>query len=105
MGAVIGGGFGVGCPFPTYQAVLAFIAAIGSPAVGAAALGANAIGRVIPIFIVGSLIIGGIGARKVFSWIERKSESIHMLNGSALALLGTFMIVYWTILVATKFLL
>lgn len=102
LGAVIGGGFGVGCPFPTYHAVLAFIAAIGSPVVGATALAANAVGRVIPIFIVGSLILGGLGAPKVFAWIQRRSETIHMVNGLALALLGVFMIVYWTILVGSK---
>ncbi|MBI2074282.1 MAG: hypothetical protein HYT83_00420 [Candidatus Levybacteria bacterium] len=102
LGAVIGGGFGVGCPFPTYHAVLAFIAAIGSPIVGATALAANAVGRVIPIFIVGSLILGGFGTPKVFTWIQKRSETIHMINGIALAVLGVFMIVYWTILVGTK---
>lgn len=102
LGAIIGGGFGVGCPFPTYYAVLAFIAAIGSPVVGALALGANAVGRVIPIFIVGSLILGGLGAPKVFAWIQKRSETIHMINGIALAILGVFMIVYWTLLVGSK---
>lgn len=102
LGAVIGGGFGVGCPFPTYHAVLAFIAAIGDPLVGATALAANAVGRVIPIFIVGSLILGGLGAPKVFAWIQKRSETIHIINGLALALLGVFMIVYWTILVGSK---
>lgn len=102
LGMVIGGGFGVGCPFPTYHAVLAFIAAIGSPLVGVLALGANAIGRVIPIFIVGSLILGGFGAPKVFAWIQKRSETIHIINGIALAVLGVFMIVYWTVLVGSK---
>lgn len=102
LGAIIGGGFGVGCPFPTYHAVLAFIAAIGSPVVGALALAANAIGRVIPIFIVGSLILGGFGAPKVFAWIQKRSATIHMINGIALAVLGAFMLVYWTVLVGAK---
>jgi cytochrome c biogenesis protein CcdA len=105
MGAVIGGGFGVGCPFPTYQAVLLFVVAIGSPFVGALALAANAMGRVIPIFLAGSLIIGGLGAKRTFSWIQRKSYSIHMINGLALAVMAAFMILYWTVLVGGKFLL
>lgn len=83
LGMVIGGGFGVGCPFPTYHAVLAFIAAIGSPLVRALALGANVVGRVIPIFILGSLILGGYGTPRVFAWIQKRSEGIHMINGGA----------------------
>lgn len=102
LGMVIGGGFGIGCPFPTYQAVLAFVAAIGSPLVGALALGANAVGRVIPIFIIGSFLMAGFGTRQVFAWIEKKSNAIHMVNAIALSLLGAFMIAYWTILVAAK---
>ncbi len=34
MGAGLGGGFGVGCPFPTYQAVLAFELSSATPSTG-----------------------------------------------------------------------
>lgn len=102
LGAVIGGGFGIGCPFPTYHAVLAFIAAIGNPLIGALALGGSAVGRVIPIFIVGSLLVSGFGAQRIFGWIAKRSNTIHMMNAIALSLLGVFMIMYWTVLVGLK---
>lgn len=59
MGAALGGGFGVGCPFPTYQAVLAWAAVVGNPLYGAVVLAANALGRAAPLYVIGGLAYRG----------------------------------------------
>lgn len=95
MGAALGGGFGVGCPFPTYQAILAWAALVGNPFYGAAALAANALGRAAPLFVVGGLVYGGAEQRTVARWLVGHSARAKLINGTALAAFGALMLVLW----------
>lgn len=102
LGLVVGGGLGVGCPAPTYYAVLLWDAAIGDPLYGAALLGINALGRVFPIFIIGSIFFAGAQPRSVSRWITERRATVKLINGVALTLLGGFLIVYWGLVVGLK---
>ncbi|MBI3287184.1 MAG: sulfite exporter TauE/SafE family protein [Chloroflexi bacterium] len=102
LGLVVGGGLGVGCPAPTYYAVLLWDAAIGNPLYGAALLGINALGRVTPIFIIGSLFFAGAKPGSISRWITERRATVKLINGIALTLLGGFLIVYWGLVVGLK---
>ncbi len=99
MGAGLGGGFGVGCPFPTYQAVLAFAAVIGNPLYGALLLAANALGRAAPLWVIGSLVYRGTDQRAVSHWLLGNSARAKLVNGTGLAVFAGLMIVLWGIAV------
>lgn len=99
MGAALGGGFGVGCPFPTYQAVLAWVAVVGNPFYGALVLGANALGRVAPLYVVGGLVYRGAEQRAVSRWLLGNSRRAKLINGTALAAFAALMLVLWGALV------
>lgn len=95
MGAALGGGFGVGCPFPTYQAVLAWAAIVGNPFYGAAVLAANALGRAAPLYLIGALAYGGTEQRAISRWLLGNSRRAKLINGTALATFASLMIVLW----------
>ncbi len=95
MGAALGGGFGVGCPFPTYQAVLAWAAIVGNPLYGAAVLAANALGRSVPLYLIGGLAYGGADQRGISRWLLGNSARAKLINGTALAAFAGLMIVLW----------
>ncbi len=95
MGAALGGGFGVGCPFPTYQAILAWAAVVGNPFYGAAALAANALGRAAPLFLIGGLAYGGAEQRAIARWLVEHSARAKLVNGTALAAFAALMLVLW----------
>ncbi|GMQ86538.1 MAG: hypothetical protein BMS9Abin07_2119 [Acidimicrobiia bacterium] len=99
MGAGLGGGFGVGCPFPTYQAVLAFAAVIGNPFYGAVLLAANALGRAAPLWLIGGLVYRGTDQRAVSRWLLGNSARAKLVNGTGLAIFAGLMIVLWGIAV------
>lgn len=99
MGAALGGGFGVGCPFPTYQAILAWAALVGNPFYGAAVLAANAIGRSAPLFLVGRLAYGGTEQRAIAHWLVGNSARARLINGTALAAFASLMLVLWGVFV------
>jgi len=99
MGAGLGGGFGVGCPFPTYQAVLAFAAIIGNPLFGAVLLAANAIGRAAPLWLIGGLVYRGTDQRAVSRWLLGNSARAKLVNGTGLAIFAGLMIALWGIAV------
>ncbi len=99
MGAALGGGFGVGCPFPTYQAVLAWAAVVGSPVYGAAALAANALGRAAPLWVIGALAYRGAEQRAISRWLLGNSSRARLINGTALAAFAGLMLVLWAGLV------
>lgn len=95
MGAALGGGFGVGCPFPTYQAVLAWAAVVGNPFYGAAVLGANALGRAAPLYLVGWFAYRGTEQRAISRWLLGNSRRAKLINGTALAAFAALMLVLW----------
>lgn len=95
MGAALGGGFGVGCPFPTYQAVLAWAALVGNPLYGALLLAANALGRAAPLWIVGGLAYRGTEQRAITRWLLGNSARAKLINGTALAAFAGLMLVLW----------
>ena len=97
LGAVLGGGLGVGCPAPTYYAVLLFAAASADPLLGAALLVANALGRVAPVVLIGSLFFAGAAPGTVSRWVAERRGAMKLANGVALTLLGGFLLSYWTI--------
>lgn len=95
MGAALGGGFGVGCPFPTYQAILAWAALVGNPFYGAAVLAANALGRAAPLFLIGRLAYGGTEQRAIAQWLVGNSARARLINGTALSVFASLMLVLW----------
>lgn len=99
MGAALGGGFGVGCPFPTYQAVLVWAALVGNPLYGAILLGANALGRAIPLWIIASVVYRGGDQRAVSRWLLANSARAKLINGTGLAAFAGLMIMLWGVLV------
>lgn len=96
MGAALGGVFGVGCPFPTYQAVLAWAALVGNPLYGAVVLAANALGRAAPLYVVGGLAYHGTEQRAISRWLIGNSARTKLINGTALAAFAGLMIALWT---------
>lgn len=99
MGAALGAGFGVGCPFPTYQAVLAWAAVVGNPFYGAAVLAANALGRAAPLYVVGGLAYSGTDQRAISRWLIGNSARASHVNGTGLAVFAALMLVLWGVLV------
>ena len=99
MGAALGGGFGVGCPFPTYQAILARAALVGNPLYGALVLAANALGRSAPLFLIGRLAYGGSEQRAIARWLVGNSVRARLINGTALAAFAGLMLLLWGVLV------
>lgn len=99
MGAALGGGFGVGCPFPTYQAVLIWAVVVGNPLYGAILLGANALGRALPLWIIAGVVYRGGDQRRIARWLVSNSARAKLINGTALAAFAGLMIVLWGILV------
>ena len=101
-GAVMGGALGVGCPFPTYHAVLLWIAVIGNPFYGALLGGVLALGRILPLVVFGLLTSTKISPQKMAQWISSKKEAVHLVNGVGLVILGIFSITFWIVFVGTK---
>ena len=99
MGAALGGGFGIGCPFPTYQAVLAWVAVVGNPMYGAILLGANALGRALPLWPIGAIAYRGGDQRGVSRWLVGNSERSRLISGTGLAVFAGMMIVLWGLLI------
>ncbi|MFQ5796488.1 MAG: cytochrome c biogenesis protein CcdA, partial [Candidatus Bipolaricaulia bacterium] len=99
LGLVIGGGLGIGCPFPTYHALLGWAAAVGSVWYGAALLSVNAIGRVLPLFVIGLLFFSGMRPQTVTHWLAQKRQTVKLVNGIGLTILGAFLLIFWGIIV------
>lgn len=95
MGAALGGGFGIGCPFPTYQAVLVWAAVVGNPLYGAALLAANAIGRAAPLWVIGGLAYHGTEQRAISRWLLGNSVRAKLINGTGLAVFAGLMLMLW----------
>lgn len=95
MGAALGGGFGVGCPFPTYQAVLAWAALVGNPLYGAVVLAANALGRAAPLFVVGGLAYRGTEQKAISRWLIGNSARAKLISGTGLAAFAGLIIALW----------
>lgn len=92
-GGLVGSALGVGCPIPTYHAVVLWAAVMGSPLFGALLLAVLGLGRIIPLVILVALPYGT--ARVWKDWMMRDPEKIHKINGFTVTLLGTFLLVFW----------
>ncbi len=102
VGIAMGGALGVGCPFPTYHAVLLWAAIIGSTLYGALLGGVLALGRVFPLLIFGLLVRSKVSPKKMADWIANKAETVHLVNGISLVTLGSFSLAFWLALIGPK---
>lgn len=102
LGAVVGGGFTVGCPFPTYHVILGWIAATGSPLMGALVLGTYGVGRAFPVFLVGTALFAGAPPQTITRWVRERAPVAHLINGLGLTLLASFLIAYWGLLLTLR---
>lgn len=100
-GALVGGALGVGCPFPTYHAVLIWTAIIGNPLFGALLLGVLSFGRVLPLLFIG-LAAYSLNPDKVVTWVSEKGKLIHTINAMSLVILGIFLISFWLFVMGSK---
>ncbi len=99
MGAALGGGFGIGCPFPTYQAVLAWAVIVGNPWYGAVLLAANALGRALPLWPIGAIAYAGGDQRGISRRLLGNTERSRLISGTGLAVFAGMMIVLWGLLI------
>jgi len=102
VGATMGGALGVGCPFPTYHAVLLWIAIIGNPFYGALLGGVLALGRILPMAAFGLLASIKISPQRMVVFISSKRETVHLINGVGLVMLGAFSITFWILFIGPK---
>lgn len=102
LGLVVGGGFTVGCPFPTYHVILAWVAATGNLVLGAAVLGAYGVGRALPVFLAGLALFAGTQPRTITRWVREHAPVVHQVNGLGLAVLASFLLAYWGILLTLR---
>lgn len=102
VGATMGGALGMGCPFPTYHAVLLWVALIGNPFYGALLGGVLALGRILPMVGFGLLASIKISPQRMVSFISSKREMVHITNGVGLVLLGSFSITFWILFMGPK---
>lgn len=105
LGLVVGGGFTIGCPFPTYHVILGWIAVTGSMLVGAAVLGLYGVGRAFPVFVVGLVLFVGIKPQLLTGWIRDHRELMGQMNGFGLTLLAAFLLTYWGLLLSLRVLI
>ncbi len=102
VGATMGGVLGVGCPFPTYHAILLWAAVVGSPAYGALLGAVLALGRILPLLLFGLLVRLRVSPRTMMDWIAEKNEIVHLVSGIGLVVLGVFSIAFWALFVGTQ---
>jgi cytochrome c biogenesis protein CcdA len=102
LGLVVGGGFTVGCPFPTYQVILGWIAVTGSFLTGAVVLGAYGVGRALPVFIVGLVLFAGVRPQVLTGWIQDHRALMRQLNGLGMTILAAFLLTYWGLLLTLR---
>lgn len=102
VGATMGGALGVGCPFPTYHAVLLWAALIGNPFYGALLGGVLALGRILPMVGFGLLASVKVSPQRMVAFISSKREAVHLISGVGLVLLGAFSITFWILFMGPK---
>jgi len=102
VGAAMGGALGMGCPFPTYHAVLLWVAVIGNPFYGALLGGILALGRILPMVAFGLLTSIKVSPQHMVAFISSKRETVHLINGVGLVLLGAFSITFWILFMGPK---
>jgi len=103
-GALVGGALGVGCPFPTYHAVLIWAAVVGDPFFGALLLGLLSFGRVLPLLIIG-LTAYSVSPQRIIEWISEKTKLVHTISGVSMVILGVFLISFWLFIMGSKVIL
>jgi len=88
LGVLIAGTFGIICTRPTYLALLAYVAVVGSVLYGAVALAVYGIGLASPIALGGFGLLPAGRSTRLLGWLETNREAIHLAQGVLLAFLG-----------------
>ena len=102
VGATLGGALGVGCPFPTYHAVLLWTALVGNPFYGALLGGVLALGRILPLAAFGLLASVKVSPLRMVALISSKREMVHLISGVGLVILGIFSTTFWILFIGPK---
>jgi hypothetical protein len=100
LGALIGG-FLMGRPYPLFNKLLIDAVESHNPLYGSLVLTLQALGNVLLVTVVAlvvALAVGDSGAR----WLSEPSRAA-LIGGTALLILGTFLVVYWGIRLPARF--
>jgi cytochrome c biogenesis protein CcdA len=95
LGVIIAATFGVVCTRPTYLALLAYIAVVGSVGYGVVALAAYGIGLASPIALGGFGLLPAGRSTRFLAWLETRREAIHVMQGILLAFLGALTVAFF----------
>ena len=88
LGALLAATFGIICTLPTYLALVAYVAVVGSVLYGAVALAVYGIGLATPIALGGFGLLPAGRSTRLLGWFETNREAIHTAQGILLAFLG-----------------
>jgi len=97
LGALIAATFGIICTRPTYLALLAYVAVVGSVLYGALALAAYGIGLASPIALGGFGLLPAGRSTRLLEWLETNREAIHLGQGVLLAFLGALTAAFFVV--------
>lgn len=103
LGVALGGIANLGCPSPVFYGLIAWIVAAGNPLEGALILAVHSIGRILPMAVLGTILVGGIGYDKVERWAVDYRGQLRIVSAAGLAMMGTFLISYWFVFLGQKF--
>ena len=95
LGVIIAATFGVICTRPTYLALLAYIAVVGSVGYGVVALAAYGVGLASPIALGGLGLLPAGRSTRLLAWLETRREAIHVVQGILLAFLGALTVAFF----------
>ena len=95
LGALIAATFGIICTLPTYLALVAYVAVVGSVLYGAVALAVYGIGLATPIALGGFGLLPAGRSTRLLGWIETNRQAIHTAQGILLAFLGALTVAFF----------
>jgi cytochrome c biogenesis protein CcdA len=95
LGVIMAATFGIICTRPTYLALLAYVAVVGSIGYGVVALAAYGVGLASPIALGGFGLLPAGRSTRVLAWLESRREAIHIAQGILLAFLGALTVAFF----------